>query len=32
MEEIGDRMVAARSAYLRTRDSLDAIAGGSEEL
>jgi SNF2 family DNA or RNA helicase len=32
MDEIGDRMVAARSAYLRTRDSLDAIAGGSEEL
>lgn len=30
MEEIGDRMVAARTAYLRTRDSLDAIADGSE--
>jgi hypothetical protein len=24
-------MVAARTAYLRTRDSLDAIAGGSEQ-
>lgn len=32
MDEIGDRMVTARSAYLHTRDSLDAIAGGSEEL
>jgi SNF2 family DNA or RNA helicase len=31
MDEIGDRMVAARTAYLRTRDSLDAIAGGSEQ-
>jgi SNF2 family DNA or RNA helicase len=30
MEEIGDRMVAARTAYLRTRDSLDAITDGSE--
>ena len=30
MEEIGDQMVAARTAYLRTRDSLDAVADGSE--
>ena len=30
MDEIGDQMVAARTAYLRTRDSLDAIADGSE--
>jgi SNF2 family DNA or RNA helicase len=30
MEEIGDQMVAARSAYLRSRDSIDAIADGSE--
>jgi SNF2 family DNA or RNA helicase len=31
MDELGDRMAAARTAYLRTRDSLDTIAGGSEE-
>jgi SNF2 family DNA or RNA helicase len=31
MEEIGDQMVAARTAYLRSRDSIDAIADGSEQ-
>jgi SNF2 family DNA or RNA helicase len=31
MDDIGDRMAAARNAYLRTRDSVDAIAGGTEE-
>ena len=31
MDEIGDQMATARGAYLRSRDSLDAIAGGSEE-
>ncbi|MBS2966833.1 DEAD/DEAH box helicase [Actinocrinis puniceicyclus] len=30
MDEIGERMAAARGAYLRTRDSLDNIADGAE--